>query len=88
MTCSARLPVYALIIGAFIPNTTVAGVFNLQGLVLFVLYDADWWRVGAPGKPQQDRVAGRRGVAHDAVIRSATAKFQSVPASSSTATAE
>ncbi|MBE2257885.1 MAG: ferrous iron transporter B [Rhodobacteraceae bacterium] len=40
MTCSARLPVYALIIGAFIPQTTVAGVFNLQGLVLFVLYVA------------------------------------------------
>ncbi len=40
MTCSARLPVYALIIGAFIPQTTVAGVFNLQGLVLFILYVA------------------------------------------------
>ena len=40
MTCSARLPVYALIIGAFIPESTVAGVFNLQGLVLFVLYVA------------------------------------------------
>ncbi|WP_313953471.1 ferrous iron transporter B [Accumulibacter sp.] len=40
MTCSARLPVYALIIGAFIPQTTVAGVFNLQGLVLFSLYVA------------------------------------------------
>jgi len=39
MTCSARLPVYALIIGAFIPQTTV-GVFNLQGLVLFALYVA------------------------------------------------
>ncbi|MCM8596991.1 ferrous iron transporter B [Accumulibacter sp.] len=38
MTCSARLPVYALIIGAFIPQRTVGGVFNLQGLVLFVLY--------------------------------------------------
>ena len=38
MTCSARLPVYALIIAAFIPETTVAGVFNLQGLVLFGLY--------------------------------------------------
>jgi ferrous iron transport protein B len=37
MTCSARLPVYALIIGAFIPNRNV-GLFNLQGLVLFVLY--------------------------------------------------
>lgn len=38
MTCSARLPVYAVIIGAFIPVTTVGGVFNLQGLVLTGLY--------------------------------------------------
>jgi ferrous iron transport protein B len=37
MTCSARLPVYALIIAAFIPNRS-AGPFNLQGLVLFSLY--------------------------------------------------
>jgi len=37
MTCSARLPVYALLIGAFIPARAV-GWFNLQGLVLFVLY--------------------------------------------------
>ncbi|MET0983135.1 MAG: ferrous iron transporter B [Telluria sp.] len=37
MTCSARLPVYALIIAAFIPAREV-GIFNLQGLVLFVLY--------------------------------------------------
>lgn len=37
-TCSARLPVYALIIGAFIPRRTVLGFLNLQGLVLFVLY--------------------------------------------------
>lgn len=37
MTCSARLPVYALIIAAFIPNRDV-GIFNLQGLVLFGLY--------------------------------------------------
>jgi ferrous iron transport protein B len=40
MTCSARLPVYALLIGAFIPARTVGGVFNLQGLVLFALYVA------------------------------------------------
>ncbi len=39
MTCSARLPVYALIIGAFIPARSV-GPFNLQGLVLFALYAA------------------------------------------------
>lgn len=38
MTCSARLPVYALLIAAFIPEQTVAGLFNLQGLVLFGLY--------------------------------------------------
>ncbi|MDQ3040118.1 MAG: ferrous iron transport protein B, partial [Pseudomonadota bacterium] len=39
MTCSARLPVYALLIGAFIPARDV-GWFNLQGLVLFGLYAA------------------------------------------------
>ncbi|BEV71795.1 MULTISPECIES: ferrous iron transporter B [unclassified Paludibacterium] len=38
MTCSARLPVYALLIGAFIPTIKVWGLFNLQGLVLFALY--------------------------------------------------
>jgi ferrous iron transport protein B len=37
MTCSARLPVYALIIGAFIPDHAWYG-FNLRGLVLFALY--------------------------------------------------
>jgi len=37
-TCSARLPVYALIIGAFIPQRTILGFLNLQGVVLFVLY--------------------------------------------------
>ncbi len=40
MTCSARLPVYALLIGAFIPRREVWGVLNLQGLVLFGLYAA------------------------------------------------
>jgi len=56
MTCSARLPIYALLIGAFIPARTVWGVFNQQGLVLFVLYvfgivsalavayTMKWWR--------------------------------------------
>ncbi len=38
MTCSARLPVYGLLIGAFVPATTVWGVFSLQGLTLFGLY--------------------------------------------------
>ncbi|WAU73331.1 MULTISPECIES: ferrous iron transporter B [unclassified Acinetobacter] len=38
MTCSARLPVYALLIAAFIPSQMVWGIFNLQGLVLFGLY--------------------------------------------------
>ncbi len=38
MTCSARLPVYVLLISAFIPNTTVWGGIGLQGLVMFGLY--------------------------------------------------
>lgn len=40
MTCSARLPIYTLLIAAFIPRSDVAGIFNLQGIVLFVLYAA------------------------------------------------
>lgn len=38
MTCSARLPVYALLIGAFVPAREVLGGLSLQGLVLFGLY--------------------------------------------------
>jgi ferrous iron transport protein B len=38
MTCSARLPVYAVIIAAFIPQTTVGVGIGLQGVVLFTLY--------------------------------------------------
>ncbi|MCB1920910.1 MAG: ferrous iron transporter B [Candidatus Competibacteraceae bacterium] len=38
MTCSARLPVYVLVIAAFVPNTTVWGGIGLQGLVMFGLY--------------------------------------------------
>lgn len=38
MTCSARLPIYTLIIAAFIPNDTVFGPFGLQGVVMFGLY--------------------------------------------------
>jgi ferrous iron transport protein B len=40
MTCSARLPVYALIIGAFIPRRVLWGGLEQQGLVLFALYVA------------------------------------------------
>lgn len=40
MTCSARLPVYALIIAAFIPNKSLWGGIGLQGLVMFALYVA------------------------------------------------
>jgi len=40
MTCSARIPVYTLIIAAFIPQKQVWGVINLQGLVMFGLYAA------------------------------------------------
>ncbi len=38
MTCSARLPVYALLIGAFVPAVEVFGPIGLQGLVLLGLY--------------------------------------------------
>ncbi len=38
LTCSARLPIYALIIAAVIPNHAALGIFNLQGITLFVLY--------------------------------------------------
>ncbi|MEJ6791062.1 ferrous iron transporter B [Brevundimonas sp. BR2-1] len=40
MTCSARIPVYTLIIAAFIPNQQVWGFASLQGLVMFGLYAA------------------------------------------------
>jgi ferrous iron transport protein B len=40
MTCSARLPVYALLIAAFIPERDLAGGIGLQGMVLFSLYAA------------------------------------------------
>lgn len=40
MTCSARLPVYTLIIAAFLPNRSLAPGIGLQGLVLFGLYIA------------------------------------------------
>ena len=38
MSCSARIPVYTLLIALVIPNQTVLGIFNLQGIVLFGLY--------------------------------------------------
>jgi ferrous iron transport protein B len=64
MTCSARIPVYTLIIGAFIPDREVWGFAGLQGLVMFGLYATGivgalvvsfvikrlLWR-GAPGEP-------------------------------------
>ena len=40
MTCSARIPVYTLIISAFIPDAQIWGWFNLRGLVMFGLYAA------------------------------------------------
>jgi ferrous iron transport protein B len=38
MTCSARIPVYTLIISAFVPRRDVAGFIDLQGLVMFALF--------------------------------------------------
>ena len=40
MTCSARIPVYTLIISAFVPATYLWGWVSLQGLVMFALYAA------------------------------------------------
>jgi ferrous iron transport protein B len=38
MSCSARIPIYTLLIGAFVPHLRVAGLFNLQGLTLLAMY--------------------------------------------------
>ena len=62
MTCSARLPVYALLIGAFVPQKTLAGGLGLQGLVLFVLYAAGIlgplaWPGCSSGSPRKVRFA-------------------------------
>jgi ferrous iron transport protein B len=38
MSCSARLPVYTLLIAAFVPSRRILGVLNLQGLVMFSMY--------------------------------------------------
>ena len=64
MTCSARLPVYALIIGAFIPQRTVWAGLQLQGIVLFVLYIAG--------------VVSAMGVAYVLKRSGAGSKFQSL----------
>lgn len=40
MTCSARLPIYTLLIGAFIPRKVIWGFASLQGLVMFALFAA------------------------------------------------
>ncbi len=64
MTCSARLPVYALIIGAFIPRRALWGGLQLQGLVLFALYVAG--------------VAGAMAVAYVLKRAGAGARFQAL----------
>src|SRR5690606_2348178 len=38
ITCSARLPVYILLIGTFVPDTKIFGIFNSQALSFFFLY--------------------------------------------------
>jgi len=67
MTCSARLPVYALLIGAFIPARSLAFGVSLQGLVLFVLYMAGI--VSAMGVAWVLKRLGRRsGPAHHTLM--------------------
>jgi ferrous iron transport protein B len=38
MSCSARLPIYTLLIGAFVPPIAIAGLFDLQGLTMLAMY--------------------------------------------------
>lgn len=38
MSCSARLPIYSILIALVVPTTKVLGIFNMQGIVLFGLY--------------------------------------------------
>lgn len=62
LTCSARLPVYALIIAAVIPEQEVWGLFNLQGLTLFVLYLAGMVSAAATAWLFKRFGSGRQGV--------------------------
>ena len=62
MTCSARLPVYALLIGAFVPAREVLGPIGLQGLVLLGLY-----LLGALGAFVAAAILGRTLVKADAM---------------------
>lgn len=67
MTCSARLPVYALLIGAFVPAREVAGLWNLQGLVLFSLYVAGIAGAMAVAAVLQ-RLSRRQGTLHHTLL--------------------
>jgi ferrous iron transport protein B len=62
MTCSARLPVYALLIGAFVPAKQVLGPLGLQGLTLLGLY-----LLGALGAFAAAAILGRTLVKADAM---------------------
>ncbi|OSI10082.1 ferrous iron transporter B [Neisseria zoodegmatis] len=62
LTCSARLPIYALIIAAVIPNQTVMGVFNLQGLTLFGLYVAGILSAAATAYVMKYFARGKQGI--------------------------
>lgn len=62
LTCSARLPVYALIIAAVIPEQEVWGLFNLQGLTLFILYLAGMVSAAATALLFKRFGSGRQGV--------------------------
>jgi ferrous iron transport protein B len=93
MTCSARLPVYTLIIAAFIPNREIAPFVNLQGAVMFGLYLAGI--VGALVAALALRKTVARGAASsfmmelpkvpDAAPRMSRSAVASAPSSSSSA---
>ena len=73
MTCSARIPVYTLIISAFIPATHVWGWVNLQGLVMFGLYAAGIVSALARVVRDQALLLAR---APDAAVHARTARLQ------------
>jgi ferrous iron transport protein B len=70
MTCSARLPVYVLLIAAFVPNTAVWGGIGLQGLVMFGLVrDRHRRRAGGGGRAAADPVARRSAALADGIAQ-------------------
>ena len=73
MSCSARLPVYVILIGAFVPaQRYLGGLVGLQGLVLFAMYSVGIDRGDRRGVGAEEDAAARR----DAAVRDGAAELQ------------